>query len=443
MSSILAPITAILIAVAFTQFGHGLQSTILPIRAEMESFGSLTIGIMSSSYYIGFVLGCWRAPHLVLLAGHIRAFAAIISIGSASALLYPIIIDPLIWIISRMVTGFCIAGFYIIIESWLNDRATNETRGFVMSAYVIVMLSMITVGQLALIPLDLKGYIPFIIASILWSMAVVPVALTRSAQPAALTLVNIDIRRLYRNSPAAIIGSFLVGAANSSLWSLAPFYALLENYPSTLIPVFAAAIVVGGLVFQWPVGRLSDKVDRRIVLAFSCALGAMVCMLMFISSAYGPWATIIGAFIVGALTQPAYSVAVAHGYDHAEEGKLVETGAGLLLVFGVGSAIGPIIAAWLMSSYGANALFSFAAFCQVLLALYLVQHIALRPASVEIEKTDFDMAATATVGAVMTPELYDEEEENIVVPEMWMPDTAEEAAEVTVEDEEAVTKIGF
>jgi MFS family permease len=387
---------------------------VLPLRAELEGFSALMIGAGASGHSVGFVLGCLAAPYAIARAGHIRSFAAIISFGSAVALLHALIIDAYLWVLFRAITGFCIAGFYLIIESWLNDRAANETRGFVLSGYIVVNSAGIISGQMLVAFGDAADFTLFAIASIIVSLAVVPVAMTKSAQPAPITLVRLRPGHLYNTSPAAFIAVLIIGVTSGSIITLAPLYATGQGYSLQLAALFAAAIFAGGALLQWPLGRASDLTDRRYVLVI-CAIGAILfCGLLTFTNGWSHPVVLTMAALVGGFTLPAYAIANAHAFDHVEPQDYVETSTGFLIMYGIGASLGPVIAASLMQARGPDALFSFVAAGQLAMAVFLLVRIRSRAAAPMVTREEFDYASTAPVVAMAYEGAWKAEDQQIV-----------------------------
>ncbi len=439
MAATLAPITALLLAVGMMLLGHGLQTTVLPIRAEMAGFGDLQIGLMSSSYFVGFVIGCIMTPYAILRAGHIRAFAAIVSLASAAALFHAMFLQPWVWVLARAVSGLTVAGFYVIAESWLNERASNSNRGTIMSIYIVVNFTAISLGQLITNTLDIATFMPFAIASVVVSLAVVPVALTRSQQPAPIMLVNFRPRQLYKNSPSAFVAVAMIGIGNGAVWTLAPIFGTRIGLTTHDAVLLATAIIIGGGLGQWPFGRLSDFADRRLIL-IGITAAAMLLSLVFAFAAPTSPAWLIGiAAAFGVFSQPAYSIAVAHAFDYAEPDSYVETSSGLLLSFAAGSMFGPFLATLLMKEGGPNQLFVMVAMVQFLLIAYLVLRLRVREAPED--KTDWDLGSTAPVGGAITPEPLDVDDPDVYIPEptgfFGEPDLAEVAEQEEQERAEA------
>jgi MFS family permease len=418
MPKSLRPIVSLLLGLAFLLAGSGLQFTLLPLRGSAEGFDDLALGVISSAYYVGFVSGCLLGPYLILRAGHIRAFTAMVAVAAAVALAYALVPAVAAWIVFRGVTGLCFAGLYLVVESWLNDRASNETRGFVLSAYVVVNYGAITLGQalVTLYPIAEAGN--FMVAAMLSSLAIVPVALTRAAQPAPITIVSFRVRQLYRAAPVALVASFMIGAANGAFWGLAPLSAAGSGFSIDQAALFMSTAVLAGAVVQWPVGRLSDRVDRRLVLLVLLIGAAAAGVASWLISASGTMLLLFG-ILFGALALPGYSLAAAHAYDKTPANDVVPIAATILLTNGLGSVVGPLIAAAFMSAEGPRALFLFTAMVQALLAAYVFYRTRVQVSLASPQKTEFDLATTALVGTVVTHEALDPADPSIVIPEAY------------------------
>lgn len=433
MLKALASISSLLLAVGMLLFGHGVQSALVPLRAGLEGFSTIAIGISISAYFGGFVVGCLVGPYLIMRAGHIRAYAAMVSLASAVALLHPLIVDETAWALFRFATGFCIASFYIVIESWLNERATNEMRGFIMSTYVVITLLGIMAGQFATAFGSIEGYTLFIVASIVVSVAVIPVTLTTSAQPAPITLVKFRPRQLYNTSPAAFVSSMLIGVSAGSTWMLAPIFATGRGFDASFAAIFAAVMIGGGAVAQWPIGRVSDKFDRRLVIALLGVGSAIFCAALGVAQGNSNWMFLGLVFMVGVFTHSTYAIAVAHAFDNCDPDNYVETSSGLLLSFGIGSTIGPIVASFLMDIANPGALFIFVAIIQIGMVIYLAWRMTANEAVAQPDREDFDWASTAPVMAMTNEEALD------LNTDVLIPETIAEAQEV--EDANAAVRL--
>ncbi|MGH6990154.1 MAG: MFS transporter [Stellaceae bacterium] len=418
----LRPIASLLLAIGLLVIGNGLLITLLPLRGHGEGFGALSLGIIASAYYVGFGSGCLVGPYLILRAGHIRAFAATVAVAAAVTLAYGLVPNEFAWMFFRLITGFCLAGFYLVIESWLNDGVTNDSRGLVMSTYVMVNFAALTVGQLLITvyPIDRGG--DFMIAAMLSSIAIVPVALTRSAQPAPITIVSFRPRQLYDAAPVALIGAFMIGIANGAFWGLAPLSAADSGLNVNGVALFMTVAVAAGALAQWPLGRLSDRVDRRRMLSVLLVAAAATGMVLWLLAA--TLRELLGfGLLFGALTFPGYSLAAAHGYDKTPASDMVPTAATILLVNSLGSVIGPLGAAGVMSAVGPRGLYLFIALIQAALAVYVVYRIRVQAPLPARDKTGFDLATTAQVGTIVTTEAIDPADPSLAVPENYAPPT--------------------
>jgi MFS family permease len=426
MRTNLRPIASLLLGVALLLAGNGLQFTLLPLRGTADGFSAQALGLIGSAYYLGFAAGCLLAPYLILRAGHIRAFAALVALAVVVALAYPLAAQPIAWTAFRLVNGFCLAGFYLVIESWLNDRAGNDTRGLVMSSYVFVNFIAFTVGQLLVTLYPVKEDGDFIIAAMLASIAIVPVALTRSAQPAPITIVSFRPLQLYRAAPVGLVASLMVGVANGAFWGLAPLSAIGSGLAVGQVALFMSGATLAGALAQWPVGRLSDRVDRRLVLLALLCGAAVVGFLLWVLTASG-WLLLAFGLLFGALALPCYSLAAAHAYDKTEASEMVPTAATILLANALGAVIGPLLASLVMAALGPRALFLFTAGAQALLAAYVLYRTTVQASLTAPEKTAFDLAATAPLGAVVTSETLNPSDPSVAVPEPYPPGTTEGA----------------
>ncbi len=416
----LRPIASLLLGVAFLLAGNGLQFTLLPLRGHVEGFSAIEIGGIGSAYYAGFVGGCLLAPYIILRAGHIRAFAALVALAVVVGLAYPLANAVWPWVVFRLVNGFCIAGFYLVVESWLNDRASNEARGFVMSSYVMVIYVAFTAGQLMVMVYPIEGAENFILAAMLASLAIVPVALTRSAQPAAVTMVSFRPWHVYQTVPVGLVASFAIGAFNGAFFGLGPVSAARSGLNVAEVAVFMSAATLAGAAAQWPAGRLSDRYDRRLVLLV-LLIGTGVSGLLLWLFAKSAWLLVGFGFVYGALALPGYALAAAHAYDKTDTSDMMSTAATVLLANAVGAVIGPLLAPAVMDALGPRSLFLFNAVVAAALAGYVFYRIKVQPSLAPPEKTEFDLATTAPVGTVFTSETLDPEDPLVIAPEPYPP----------------------
>lgn len=413
MKNTFAPVLALLISASILLTGQGLQGTLLPVRASLEQFPTLAIGAMGAAYFIGFTLGCLKGGELVRRVGHVRVFLAMSALASASPLVHALAIQPLTWGLLRLVTGFCLAVLYVVIESWLNERSTNETRGIVFSTYAMITLTVLAIGQMLTLVYDPADFELFVIASVLVSLGAVPIALSTSPSPEQPHAASVDIPRLLVISPSGALGCLVAGFANGAFWSLAPVFTATVSGGTDLAAWFMTSAVVGGAITQWPIGLLSDKFSRRGTLIAVTAVGCLVGIALGL---YGPTMSFVMVNVVGALwgafAFPLYTISVAYANDHAEPHEYVTVSSGLLLMYGVGATIGPFIASALMTIREAGYLFVFAAMTHGVLALYtLARSLRKDQHDIETPITFGDaLAATQTASHIYEEEILQEDE---------------------------------
>jgi MFS family permease len=413
MIRILSSVAPLLIGVAILLTGQGLQGTLLPVRANLEGFSTLSIGLMGGAYFFGFTLGCLRGSRLLQRVGHIRVFAAMTAAASAVPLLHGLWLETWLWWLLRFVTGYCFAILYVVIESWLNELATNENRGMVFSAYTLITLTVLAVGQQLLLLYDPRQMALFAIASAAVSMAAIPVVLSLAPTPQHVEeRVRLDVRRLFAISPAGALGCLASGLANGPFWALAPVFVAGYSPEVALAAWFMTAAVLGGALGQWPLGFWSDRVDRRWVIAFAALAGFLVGLSawLFFSSMSTALLMTLGA-AWGAVAFPLYAVSVAHSNDHALPGEYVMISSGLLLMYGIGAVAGPFIASLSMQVFGAGGLFLYSATIHLVLLGYIVFRFFKREPVPEEEHRKFvdALAATQTASHVYEDEMAEQE----------------------------------
>ncbi|MHA7873357.1 MAG: MFS transporter [Hyphococcus sp.] len=391
---------ALLIAAALLYAGNGLQFTLLSVRANIESFSTPLIGAMMSAYYIGFIAGCRINPSFISSVGLIRTFVALASIASAAALAHALVVDILVWSALRMISGFCFAGLAMVLESWINAQADNHNRGQILSVYRIVDLLALTSGNAMLAAASPAGFHLFALISILISIALVPVALTRSSAPNHARKASLDIAKLLTVSPVAAVGVFMVGLANAGFWSVGPIFVQRSGYGAEIIAAFMSAVIVGAAIAQWPLGWASDKIDRRrVIIVASLASAAAAAGLSRFGGASQLHLFLFGG-LLGAVMIPMFGLCVAHANDQAPPEDAVETNGGLLLLHGCGSVGGAVVGASIMSVFGASSLFDYIAIVYVALAAFALYRTLRRRGLSEAEKTPFTPVPRAASPAV-------------------------------------------
>ncbi len=407
MKNTLTKVAALLFGVAILLTGQGLQGTLVPTRAALENFSTETIGVIGASYFLGFTIGCLRSGELIRAVGHVRVFAAMTAAASAAPLILGLWAEPWTWGVLRFLTGFCFAVLYVAIESWLNGCTTNETRGGVFSVYVFITLTVMALGQLMMLMYDPRELELFVVASILVSTALIPVVLSRSDTPEKPQVVRLDLRRLFEISPSGATSCFAAGLTNGSFWAISAIFATQVTGDTDWAAWYMTSGVIGGAILQWPLGLLSDRLDRRRMLA-AMALGAGLVGAAI--ALVGPSLPEIALMLVGALwggmAFPLYSVAVALTNDHAGQDEYVQVSSGLLLLYGIGAIAGPLLAAVAMGAVGPRGLYVFSGAVHLSLFVYVGVR-ALTPLPIPTEqRSEFGdaLASVQTASAVYEPD---------------------------------------
>ena len=346
---------ALLIGIGFMMLGNGLQGTLLGLRATMEGFPTFVTGIMMSGYFVGIFAGSMIAPKLVQRVGHIRVFAALASMASISILVHGIYVDAVTWTAMRFMTGLSYAGLYVVTESWLNDRASNETRGQILSVYMVITTLGLGGGQFLLNLSDPLEVELFVLVSIIVSFGLIPILLTARPAPRFESSGTMSLKELYKASPLAVISNGLTGAAHGTFFGLGAVYAAQELHGVEQVSMFMASFLLGSLIFQWPVGWLADQINRRVIMTGLCILAIASCaMALFVEKGSAQYFIIV--VILGGAAMPMYSLTVAYANDRLEPDQIVAASGSLVMVAGIGLSTGPIVVSYLMGEFG-NSLF--------------------------------------------------------------------------------------
>lgn len=350
-------IYALFLGSALLMFGGGLQGLLLSVRGAEEEFSLLALGLIGTGWSVGFVAGSIAVPMIVRKVGHIRAFSVMAAIGTVTILLNLLWINDVGWIVLRALSGFCFACAAMIVESWLNEVADNKSRGTIFSIYVTINLTASTVGQIAMSITGTAGYLPFVIGAIAFACALMPPALTSSPQPRPLSSAKLDLPLLIKTSPVAAVAAFCCGMANGSFGTLAPVYGYEQGLDASGIALLFAIAAIAGAVGQIPFGRLSDRIDRRQVMVGLAAGASVVGLLIVLINPTAGWLMYVLFALYGLAANPLYPIAVAHANDFARDGDFAKIAGGMLLILGLGLAVGPAIASMLMSNIAPMALF--------------------------------------------------------------------------------------
>jgi MFS family permease len=379
----------LLLGMGLLMLGAGLQGTLIGLRATLDEFPVILTGAVMSCYYIGYIGGSICAPQLVQRVGHIRVFAALTSMASVTILVQAIFVTPFVWALLRVASGFCFAGIYVVAESWLNDRATNSNRGSALALYMLVLYVGLGGGQFLLNVADAAGPTLFMLVAVLISLAVVPMTLSVQRAPEFDIPQKISVRELYHASPMGVVGVTASGMITSALFSMGAVYARLSGFDSHDIATFMGVTILAAVLTQLPIGRLSDRVDRRSVLIVVCLLAAG---LAAAAAAFGamsrPLLFLLTASF-GGITLTLYSLSLSHINDHLHPGQMVAASGVVILMNGAGAVAGPVVIASLMSRFGPAAYFWSLAVLVGGLALYAIWRKGQRPAVAAGHKVRF------------------------------------------------------
>jgi MFS family permease len=405
MLALLKSTWALLLGIALLMAGNGLQSSLLGLRGSLEGFSSTVMGGLMSGYYIGFLLSSLLTPKGVRSVGHIRVFAGLGALAAAAVILASLFIVPAAWLGSRILTGFCYAGLYVVAESWINDRSTNETRGRLFSVYMLTQYTGLIGGQALLNVAEPSGFQLFDLVALLISVAVVPILLTAKHAPAVAAPRHVGLAQLYRISPLGTVGTLGLGMAQSAFFSMGAVFGHRIGLSTPQVSFFLIAAILGGATLQWPVGRLSDKLDRRRLLTIAAfASMALAIAAIFVSTLSLP-ALIAVAFLFAGMSMPMYSLCVAHTNDFLKADQMVAASGTLMLLYGVGAIGGPFTNGALMSWLGPRAYWAYLAGAYSFIGVFALYRMTRRPARPREEQGRFvAIPDTATPGAAgLTP----------------------------------------
>ena len=369
MFTVLGNTWALMLGMMLLMVGNGLQGTLIGIRGEIEGFSTIELSIVMSAYFVGFLGASQLVPELIRRVGHVRVFAALASFISAVLIAYPLLTNPIFWSLGRVVIGFCYCGVYITAESWLNNSVDNEKRGQALSLYMIVQMVGIVSAQGVLALGNPNGYSLFIIISILVSISFAPILLSISPAPAFERTKLMTLSRLFISSPLACVGMFLLGGVFSAQFGMSAVFGAQIGLSLSQISLFVASFYIGAMIFQYPIGWVSDKMDRRLLILLISAASATGSASAYFAGGYF-FALVFAAFLVGGLTNPLYSLLIAHANDFIEYEDMASAAAGLLFVNGVGAVSGPIIIGYAMNAYGPEIFFVIIALLMATLAIY-------------------------------------------------------------------------
>ena len=392
----------LLMGVLLLMVGNGIQGTLLGIRGNLEGFTTYQLSYVMAAYFAGFLFGSWAAPRMIRRVGHVRVFAALGSFISAILVIYPVYPDWVVWTALRVLAGFCFSGIYITAESWINNTASNETRGQALSAYMIVQMLGIIASQVLLNLPDTSGFALFIIPSVLVSLAFMPILLAPTPAPAFDSTRRLPFRDLFRISPLGCAGMLLTGGVFSAMFGMASVWGAQEGLGVRDISIFVGALYVGGLVLQYPIGFLSDRMDRRmLIMVLSCVAALVMLAATFLALSFQ--ALIVVALILGGITNPVYALLIAYTNDFLPRDQMAAASAGLIFLNGFGAIFGPTATGWMMETIGPRGFFLFIGILYIALAGYAVYRMTRRaaPQVTGAFRTVNPSASPLAVGAVL------------------------------------------
>ncbi len=416
MLNVISNSWALLLGMFLLMVGNGLQGSLLGVRGAEAGFSALVLSVVMSAYFVGFLFASRMVPGMIRRVGHVRVFAALGSLVSAILILFPALQDPIAWTIGRMLIGFCFCGVYVTAESWLNNTATNETRGQTLSAYMIMQMAGIIAAQGLLVVPDSSGFLLFVIPSVLVSISFAPILLSISPTPSFESTKPMTLRELYAVSPLGMVGIFLLGGVFAAQFGMAAVYATEIGLSIGAISIFIASFYVGALVLQYPLGWVSDRMDRRLLIMIVAAGGAAAAS---IAVAFGGvfWVLVGAAFVVGGCSNPLYSLLIAYTNDFLDPDDMASASAGLLFINGLGAIAGPLVIGWVMAVVGPPGFFMLITALLAAMALYAAFRMTQRAApAVE------DTGAYAPISPAATPVAVEVAQEYFI-------DQAEEAVE--------------
>ncbi len=378
--SLLISFAALFLSVVLLQLGSGGIAPLDAISGLALGFSRAEVGLLGSAHFLGFFAGCWWAPRVMGQVGHSRAFAAFIAAGTIGILSHMIVINPLAWALMRIASGFCVAGCYTIVESWLQEKVTNQTRGRTMGVYRVVDIGASLGAQLMIGVLEPGSYVSYNLLALICCAALLPLTLTRIAQPAMPEAPRLRPSLAWRRSPLAAAGVIVSGLTAAAFRMVGPVYGQEVGLSADQIALFLAAFVLGGALAQLPAGALADRFDRRWVLIWLSAAGIGACALTVALSESGSGAVLLASGVFGFATFPIYSVSAAHAHDFADTAERVELSAALMFLYAVGAIASPYIVSLLIGGYGPAAMFVFVGAAHVVLIVFGLMRMRARPA---------------------------------------------------------------
>lgn len=378
MLKTLSSIAALLLAIAYLALGNGLFSTLISVRSSLQFGSTETTGAIMSSYFLGLVIGVFWCREVIRKVGHIRAFAAFAALLSILPLCHAFLVDPWAWAVFRVIAGLCLSGVFMVAESWINERATNQIRGQVLSIYMITFYLALGSGQFLINLDDTQKVSLFVLVSVLFSLAIIPISLTQSEAPAPVPKISFGVMDLFKLSPLAVVGCAAAGISNAAFYGMGPVFAKEAGLPLSGVSIFMGVTIFGGLILQWPLGKLSDHFDRRHIIMVLAALIAITCLGMALMAGVDPLAIYALTAIFGGAAFALHPVCTAHANDFLDAEQRVNAAGGLMVVYGCAAASGPLVAATVMGVAGTEGLYYCIGAVQVMLFAFAVYRASSR-----------------------------------------------------------------
>lgn len=398
MNKVISGVWPLLLGIVLIMLGNGMHFTLIGLRGGIEGFSAAELAIVTSGYFVGFLSGARLAPLMIRRVGHVRVFAALGSFMSAGLIAFPLLTEPWAWTLLRVLIGFCMSGIYVAAESWLNDAATNESRGTVLSAYMIAQTLGIIGAQGLLTLGDAGTSVLFIGASILVSISFAPILLSARPAPAVNVARPMALRALFSSSPLGTVGIFLLGSVYATQAGMGAVFGTQIGLTAAQIALFVAMLFAGALVMQYPIGWLSDRMDRRKLIFGAAVVGAVACMLGWVTGG-GLWSLMAVAFFAGGVTTPLYALFLAYTNDFLAAEDMPAASGGLIFTFGLGAIAGPLVTGWAMQTFGPFAFWPVLGIAFASIALYAYYRMKQRP-SVPAEKTESYLGVLPTASSV-------------------------------------------
>ncbi len=381
-----ASLWILLLSVAMLCLGHGLSGSLVSLAANQAEFRTDITGFVMAGYSAGLVLSAFVTPRLVRNVGHVRTFAGLASIVSTAVLLFPLWVNPVFWFLLRVITGLCVSGMFIVCESWLNAASSNRNRGQILSLYMIVTYGALGLGQLLLNVSDESGFVRFIIVSCLLSMALVPLILLPAEAPSVEGARSVSVNEIWRASPLAVVGVLACGLGPSAFFALGVVFGLAKGLPLVSVSIMMALPPMGVILSQYPIGWISDRFDRRSIIMLLSFVAAVIAAITMASGYYLSRFLLISLVTAfGVISLPIYSLVVAHANDHLQKEQVLGASAKLVLLYGMGSIVGPILVGFIMSRIGGDGFLIYMIAVHLALAGFALWRRQMRPENLKAQ----------------------------------------------------------